>query len=292
MNDAIQLFNNRELSSFFWLSVAGVFMLSKSSTRADLYNVLRSLLSPPLLIILGGMLAYSGLVLLALNPIGQLDLFATKVVVAWTIGVGAVLLFNFQDAKKPEFIKQTIIKSLQWTVLLEFLVNLYSFSLFIELLLIPLVTFLGMTMTYASFQPEHKKVERLLSYVLAVITFVVLAFSLAELASNPSSIGIFRSLRDLTLPLILTIGFLPYVYMVALYATYENISNRLRHSTHDEGIRRFAWRVIILHFHANLHRLSSWSQGRFLRFRSKEEVLKSISSGSSESGPKKIRLEG
>jgi ABC-type sulfate transport system permease subunit len=77
--------------------------------------------------------------------------------------------------------KNAVAQSLQWTVLLEFLVSLYSFSFVVELFPVPLVTIIGVMVSYSSFRHEHKKVEILLTFLLAVITLVVLAFTLWKL---------------------------------------------------------------------------------------------------------------
>jgi hypothetical protein len=78
------------------------------------------------------------------------------------------------------------------------------------------------------------------------------------------------------LPPILTIAILPYAYLVALYATYENVFNRLNSFTVDTAVRRFAKREIFRTFHLKLWKLSSWSK-RIMRFESRDKVRAALS---------------
>jgi hypothetical protein len=272
------VFNNREISWVLWLAASLVWVLSRRSVRVGVLQALKAFGDRKIALVFAGMLAYLGLVLLAYRTVGQLDAAAIKIFVAWLLGVGVVLFFRFSEAAKdPLFFRKVVLDSVGIAVFLEFLINLHAFTLPVELVLVPVVTLLGLMQGVASLKPEHRRVEKFLSSILAVVGFVVFAFTIYETVSNFSTASAYSSLRAFLLPLFFTIAFLPYIYAVALYSTYEAAFMRIDYFNPDRSIRRFAKRKIILRFHVNLPRLATWSKDiRVLKFRSKEAVIASI----------------
>src|SRR5690242_13236758 len=66
-----------------------------------------------------------------------------------------------------------------------------------------------------------------------------------EVVSNPHSLATVSNLKDLLLPLVLTILLLPLVYVFALYASYEELHTQLKIFSRDKTLVRFAtWQIV------------------------------------------------
>ena len=84
---------------------------------------------------------------------------------------------------------------------------------------------------------------------------------------------------EFLLPTVLTILFLPFLYCLAAWVSYENVFVRLGFLVKDPELRQFAKRRLLASFGFNFRRLNRWS-ARLIRdrLRSKEDVLASIRS--------------
>ena len=79
---------------------------------------------------------------------------------------------------KDGFWKSLIMKNLKLTVLVEYIVNLFTFSLLFELIIVPIVTFIALLNTFSKHYKEHKDVEKLTNSILVVIGLFVLFYTI------------------------------------------------------------------------------------------------------------------
>jgi hypothetical protein len=80
-------------------------------------------------------------------------------------------------------------------------------------------------------------------------------------------------LRDLLLPPLFTIAFLPFMYLIALFLKYENVFTRIDIVNTNSELARYTKRRILAACRFNLRKLSklSW-RSRILRVTCKNDV--------------------
>ncbi len=227
------LFNNREIASLVWLGVLLAVVLLASRKDGGIFRSLRSLLAsfshPKVLVPL---LLYAGWVLASLIPASILGVWEPGLwvtTVTWLLLSGLGLLFKFPDViEEPGFFKLAIMRLVQTAVLIEFVANLASFALWVELVLQALALVFGMASAVASSDPEHAQVTRLANGYFVTYGLLAAIWGLSQLVSDWSTFDHGDLLREFLLPIWLTPVALVYVYALAVYAAYETANVQIR----------------------------------------------------------------
>ena len=219
--DIQAIFNNREIALLLWVAVS-VLAVLLSKLRKSLVPIVKILTSKMFLIIFSLIGAYLfGIILLLKN----LEIWQTsnlKDVLFWLFTVGLILVFKINDAKSNAYFKGIFLSAIKWTIILEFVVNLYSFSLFTEIVILRVLVFLAMTQAVAEMDEKHKVVSKFLQNVIALAGLSIFSYSLYKTVINFESVLTFKNLVSFLLPSTITILFIPFVYFLALYSTYES----------------------------------------------------------------------
>lgn len=215
------IFNNREIALLFWVALIVLAMLL-SKLRKSLVSIFKSLTSKIFLIIFSLIGAYLYGIILLLKNVGVWQSSNLKDVLFWLFSVGLILVFNINDAKSNAYFKGIFLSAIKWTIVLEFIVNLYSFSLLTEIIILPVLVFLAMTQAVAEMDEKHKMVSKFLQNVIAIAGLSIFSYSLYKTIVNFDDVLTFQNLISFLLPSTITVLFIPFVYFLALYSTYES----------------------------------------------------------------------
>jgi hypothetical protein len=224
-----EAFNTRELAVLVWLGLFVLLVFALPKIRPSAINVLKALCHWKLLFVLSLMLTYVTAVVVVL---AHFDLWAegqTAETVYWFLGPAVVLLSRITDAGTDKtFLRTAIRRTIAYTFILEFLVNLYPFHFAIEFfILIPLSTVLALLVAVAGTQEDQHDVKRMLEVVMTILGFALLAYTVWAIVTDIPRFTTKDNLRDFIVPLVLTISFLPFLYIVAVVATYETLFLRV-----------------------------------------------------------------
>ena len=213
------IFNNREIALLLWIAaiVLGVLL---SKLRKSLVPIIQILTKKMFLIIFSLIGAYLFAIILFLKNLGVWEIANLKDVLFWFFSVGLILVFKINDAKSNAYFKGIFFSAIKWTIVLEFVVNLYSFSLFAEIFILPVLVFLAATQAVAELDEKHKVVPNFLQNVIAIAGLSIFSYSLYKTISNFDDVLTFQNLVTFLLPCTITILFIPFVYLLALYNTY------------------------------------------------------------------------
>ena len=152
------------------------------------------------------------------------------------------------------------------TILLEFVMNLRPGPLLVELFLVPVLLVTVGVHAVASGEPKHRGTRTAMDFLLALIGLTLLGYTIIGVAQAPEQYATLENLRELVLPLLLAIGYLPMAYLAALFTEYEVLFTRLNWKLRRSPSRRHAkWRAIrTAHFNLGaVHRLSGTFPFRF-----------------------------
>jgi hypothetical protein len=69
--------------------------------------------------------------------------------------------------------------------------------------------------------PEHRQVKALVDGALALMGFALLAFVGYRMMGDPEAVATWETIRQFALPVWLTIGSLPLIFVLAVFSTYE-----------------------------------------------------------------------
>ena len=197
--------------------------------------------------------------------------------IVWIVGVAFVMYLNVNRVNNDEFFKKTIIDNLKLIIVLEFSINLYVFNFWVELFLVPLIAILVGVMGISSSNPENKQVESCLNTVFIVIGMGFLSYAIYNIIIDFQGFLSIDNLKKFLLPIVFTVIFLPFIYVMALYVTYDLIFRQIMNLIKDESLARYTRQKTIFSFHLNLKYLNKWlvqiSRGKI---NSKDDVKRII----------------
>lgn len=228
------MIDNRQIAFLAWAAAAVlaalVYMTTDSNRRQTLFAPFRMAVSPKILATLLGAGAYTaGLVFLGrwLGLWGTALCFDTAL---WFFGTAIALIFSLTDATRDEhFFRRTALRALKVTVFVEVFVNFHIFSLPVELVLVPVLSFVALLSLFAATKKETLKVKHACDFILAVVGLVLLGFTTAHLIGDWSTLDKTPLWQSLALPAWLTLAYLPFIYILSLYSGYEMAFLRFDH---------------------------------------------------------------
>jgi hypothetical protein len=250
------MLNNRQVAILLWAGLIVLYCLLAPQVRPSLAGVVRLALDPKILSITAILAAWSvGLVHLGSELGWWTDDLAADTWF-WFFTTALVLLFNFEKASaEPDFFIRKAKETFGLTLVLGFLSDLYVLSVPVEFMAQGLLTFVAMVAVVAGMEDRAQPVRKLADGCLSAVAFLVLCLAVNSLIRSWSADDLPDLARQLLMPAWMTLGVLPLIYAIALYAAYENIF--LRVDWKSEGARKQRLRaktavVIGLHGRATL----------------------------------------
>lgn len=234
--------NNRELATYIWIFLFVILCLCIPSIRKGVPGLLKLLLSKQLLIPIVFTVAYVVTAIYALYKIGFWNEVLLKCTIAWFIGVGFVMFIKANNAiKNPYHFKEIVKDNIKLTIIMEFIINFYVFSLPVELFLLPTITFMVVLQLVSSRDKKNKGVTKFLSAILAIFGLVVIAYAGYKLIVNIKEFSSIENLKDFLLPIIMTFLYIPFIYVLVLYMIYEEFLVRMKMAfRHNEQLGKYA----------------------------------------------------
>jgi hypothetical protein len=227
-DQVLGILDNREWALVFWVLVLAIFVVAYRPTRSLLPSLLKQLFWSSLGVALLAMTIYMSLLLLVAMRVHAWDLSLLKDTLLWYFGVATVMFFSAHEATKgSRSFRSLVLKNLQFAIVLEFIVNLYVFNIFVELLLVPILVLIVGIATVAETKPEHKPVKKVMDIALAGFGMYLLLYAVVSIASNFQGFADMANLKEFLLPIILTILLVPYLYVLTVYMAYESIFKRV-----------------------------------------------------------------
>lgn len=252
------MLDNREIAVLFWLLVAFGWALSKAAVRQSLRDI-ALIAKSPVIILPFSILILWIVMLVTLGRRANIwtpDLLKDSVI--WFFVSAIALFMNAATAWNDErFFRRTITSALGLTAFLGFFFNLYVFHWAIELVLQPLLAAFVIMTAVAATKPEYRPAKTFLEVIRALMGFVIFAFVTYRLIGAFATTDWNRTAREFALPIWLTIGLLPFIYLLSLYAAYDSAFVRVKIASDDKKGRVQALIALILTFHFRMRELAA-----------------------------------
>lgn len=256
-------FNTRELASAFWLLIFSAWVLHKPDIRRTICRVGQSFCHLKILVPIFLMSAYVWAIIAGLNAIGIWQADLLKDTIIWFCFGAVAMLMRYVTANRPGIaFRETMIDSLKVVIVVEFLVNTYTFPLAVELALVPLLTLVAVLGAVADTKKEYLAVSKALKGVQAILGITILVAAASRAWADWQNLETLATLRSVALAPILSVSLLPFLYLIVLYAKYEIVFVRLDFSnTMPPGLKRYVRMRIFMHAGLHLGRLENLLDG-------------------------------
>lgn len=274
----MDIFNNREISIAFWIFVLAVWGATHSSVKKSFYNLIKTFGNRLLLTVFGLMAVYIGLLIYGLHEVGLWDTGQLKNTIIWSVFVAAVSLVRSNAiADDPHYYRNAIKDNLKLVVVLEFIIAFYTFDLWLELLIVPFAVMAGGMLAVAQSNKEYEPAEKFINNILALFGGSLVAYAIYNLYQDFELFAKAQTLTDFVLPPLLSLLFLPFLFIMALYSNYQSAFIRLQFSLDDSSLQSFAKRHAIIGFHIHSGLLKRWTRNlTILHPENKQQIKDSI----------------
>lgn len=274
----ISAFSSRELAFMTWSVIILICMCFSQKLRHCLRKILKAFFVIKLQRLFIGGYIYLGLILLLIWRYIHWDNVLIKDCIIFTLITSIVMIGSAIEQKR---VRNNIFDTIKATTIIAFYINIFTFSFIIEFVLLPVIVFLSMTAAYAksSINPEENRVGCLLESFLNFVYLGIIIYGGINIYQNPSIIIQEQSVYSLILPIILTVCFTPYLFVVKLYSAYEYFLIRLKASTANLARKHYRVRrnMIIKICSFNLNKLEYVSKHlKIFMYKDDEEFKRAL----------------
>lgn len=243
MNTIQGIFNNREIAIGLWVIVAVILLLFTKAARQFLKTALPILFCKKFVVFYIVFLSYLAVVLYVLNWAEWWDFKLLKDTIFWVLFVELPLFTKaIEKADGTHFFRKLLKDNVAISVIIEFFVGFWTFSLTVELIIVPSTVLISALYAIASMDKKHLSAKRFFEVLFAVWGVVIFINAISCLFISPGEFFSLDTLKSLLLPLVLLIFNLPVVYGLALYNMYEQVFIRVKGIKQEQ--RKMKWQVI------------------------------------------------
>jgi hypothetical protein len=222
------IFTTRDIALAVWTTVFLGWAATKRDVRRSLSGVLRAAVRWKLLVLFMVLIAYTTCVVHVLHAIRFWSLDLLKDTIIWFLLSGVALAFSgVQSDSAPGIWRRVLRDQLKAIVLVEYIVNTYTFALWIELLVIPVLTCVALLDVIARTDAKYAVVAKLTGVLQAFFGLTVMAFAIHQAVSGQESFSAAGALREIALVPLLSVLLLPITHVFFLVSAYEQLFLRL-----------------------------------------------------------------
>ncbi|GEM_PF-5581890 len=223
-------FSSRELASVAWGSLLLLVVLRSKVLREGLFAVFKVIFTRPIIKWSSLMITYVCLICYLFNQLGMWRLPDIKPTFLWLISAGLYMVYrSVKETPSPAALVGGIFREgFNIAVILEFLVSKYTFSIYLELVLVPVAFFLiFISSPSKTDDPRAKLAVNFANSALSWIGLFLLVRSLVIVVTELSDFWSFQTAHAFLLPMALSLSFLPFLWIVLTHTAYGHVFMRL-----------------------------------------------------------------
>lgn len=242
--------NTREWAILFWIGAFIVFALRNRRVRHSAMGVVRAFFQWKLQLSLGLALLWSAGCIWMLAQVGWWEWRNLKTSIIWMLTFMFVTMLDVRKLEKGtvalrELAVQTLVGTIFVTII-AFVADFYTMPIGVELILVPVLFLLGGLVVVARLNPEHRVLIGPIQRVRAVVGLSILGFSLYKIAGHIGEFVSLPTVREFAVPILLSIMFLPFLYLLMIVMVHEQARIQLDYAATDRRVRRYAyWRGVL-----------------------------------------------
>lgn len=241
--------NNREISALIYSGILLILILFWKKGRRPALDIVRAFFMPDLAQIWLLMSLYVAACVWLLAWLNLWEWPNLKSTLLWWLTVGFTSIFEAQRLKEePHMLRKTVSDAFKLSTIIVFVAELVSFPLWVELLMLPSLTLLALLIAVSELQtnkPGVSETLKLLRRIQNLTRLIILGFSYWLIASRVTEFWSLNTLREFGLPLMLWLLFVPFIFTLATYITYEEAFIHLQMRPKQNSIVNYArWRAL------------------------------------------------
>ncbi|RGD74493.1 hypothetical protein [Anaerofustis stercorihominis] len=240
-----ETFNNREIAVGIWLIIIFFIFIFYKPLRENLMNILKILFYKKFIIFYVIFLIFLLFIIWILKYFHFWNISMLKDTIFWVMFVELPIFAKAIEKGNSKYFFFNLLKeNFKFIIIIEFLLQYWTFGLIAEILIVPLIFLFGILYYYTAQNKQDKKVKMLLDYIIIFYSIIIIINIIVNIIFNPMEILNIKTLNEFLLPLILFIFNLPIVYGLSLYNIYEQVLIKLK----GENSEKQKMKISILSF--------------------------------------------
>ena len=222
----MDIFSTRELATAFWIGViliaVGVTIVTNKKIRQGFIGVLKCFFNRKLRKLWEIYFLYIGIITLMFSRSPIWKNIYLKDIVLWTLFSGLTICMNAVAGEADEkYISKVLKDNIRFTVVTEFLLSTFTFSFWVELIIIPITTVIVLFDTVAEHKSDAIAVHKLLQDVMAFAGLCVILQTVRVGILEYRELNVTNTLVSFFIPIVYLLLVTPLEYAFELYSKYE-----------------------------------------------------------------------
>lgn len=241
-----EIFSTREIASAIWILVIIIFLGLKKDIRKAFGKVVKAALNKYIVIPFILLLLYTVIISIIFNNLGIEVIKFIKDIILWFLFAGVPFAYSSINNKNIslQYFKKYIVDNIKIITILQFFVSTFTFSIWAELIIVPAMTFILLLESVASSDEKFKQVQKFLSILISFMGFIILFSALEKAFLTYKEIGTINLLITFFIPFVLSIFYVPFVYIFIMYSKYQILFGRIEFAINDENKRKYKYRLL------------------------------------------------
>ena len=222
----MDIFSTRELATAFWIGViliaVGVTIVTNKKIRQGFIGVLKCFFNRKLRKLWEIYFLYIGIITLMFSRSPIWKNIYLKDIILWTLFSGLTICMNAVAGEADEkYISKVLKDNIRFTVVTEFLLSTFTFSFWVELIIIPITTVIVLFDTVAEHKSDAIAVHKLLQDVMAFAGLCVILQTVRVGILEYRELNVINTLVSFFIPIVYLLLVTPLEYAFELYSKYE-----------------------------------------------------------------------
>ena len=243
----MSILSTREWATLIWGCIFMLYVLCHSEIRKSLWNVIVIFFDKKLRILWEIILLYVLTITIVFCYLPIWENIYIKDIIIWFLFSGLIYCMNAVSSEADEtYIKKILKDNLKFTMILEFFMSTFTFNIWIELAIIPVITIITVMNVIAERKEEYKSVHKLLDSVLAIAGFWIFYETIKIGINEYKQLNIINTLVSFMIPIAYLILIIPLEYALELYSKYELLFSRMTFKEEKDKKTKIRHRVAII----------------------------------------------
>ena len=222
----MDIFSTRELATAFWggaiLIAVGMAIVTNKKIRQGFIGVLKCFFNRKLRKLWEIYFLYIGIITLMFSRFPIWKNIYLKDIILWTLFSGLTICMNAVAGEADEkYISKVLKDNIRFTVVTEFLLSTFTFSFWVELIIIPITTVIVLFDTVAEHKSDAIAVHKLLQDVMAFAGLCVILQTVRVGILEYRELNVINTLVSFFIPIVYLLLVTPLEYAFELYSKYE-----------------------------------------------------------------------
>jgi len=274
----LDILNTREWALVSWFALLLIGLFCNTKTRQYLKEFSKVSVPGKVQVLIAVMMCYIVAEVVVLRLLHLWDTSQLKNTIVWVITVAFLSLINIKKARQDKkYYKETIKDLFTFAAIIEFLGGVHTLNYGIELFLAGIGGILPLCIYFAGKEPKYKDAELLLNKIFRTLGIIVFVSSVVGIINDFAAFRTVATLFDFFIPVLLSMLFLPFIYLLVLFMDYEDGVIGLETALKGTDLFPFAQKLAIKHFHLRTGRFVRWKNSLLIHpVTTKQQLLASI----------------